>query len=66
MCIRDSECPQKNFSPFGPAVWPAIGNIYMNVLFYYIENNSNNNNEDNEKNNDNNLIVVLLCMRVVQ
>ena len=27
----------KNFSPIGPAVWPAIGNIYMTVLFYYIE-----------------------------
>ena len=25
----------KNVSPFGPAVWPAIGNIYMTVLFYY-------------------------------
>ena len=23
----------KKFSPFGPAVWPAIGNIYTNVLF---------------------------------
>ena len=21
--------PIKNFSPFGPAVWPAIGNIYL-------------------------------------
>jgi len=29
----------KNVSPFGPAIWPAIGKIYkyMNVLFYYIE-----------------------------
>ena len=29
---------KKNFSPFGPAVWPTIGNIYIytNVLFYYI------------------------------
>ena len=26
----------KNFSPIGPAVWPTIGNIYTNVLFYYI------------------------------
>ena len=26
----------KNFSPIGPAVWPAIRNMYMNVLFYYI------------------------------
>ena len=26
----------KNVSPFGPAVWPAKGNIYTNVLFYYI------------------------------
>ena len=24
----------KKFSPIGPAVWPAIGNIYMTVLFY--------------------------------
>ena len=24
----------KKFSPFGPAVWPAIGDIYTNVLFY--------------------------------
>ena len=23
----------KKFSPFGPAVWPAIGKIYTNVLF---------------------------------
>ena len=23
----------KNFSPFGPAVWPAIVNIYTSVLF---------------------------------
>ena len=30
------ECPLKNVSPFGPAVWPTRGNIYMNVLFYYI------------------------------
>ena len=22
-------CPQKNFSPIGPAAWPAIGNIYI-------------------------------------
>ena len=28
---------QKNVSPFDPAVWPAIGNIYTNVLFYYID-----------------------------
>ena len=27
----------KNFSPFGPAVWADVGNIYMNVLFYYID-----------------------------
>ena len=26
----------KNFTPFGPAVLPAIGNIYTNVVFYYI------------------------------
>ena len=28
---------EKNFSPFSPAVLPAIGNIYTNVLFHYIE-----------------------------
>ena len=28
--------PSKKSSPFGPAVMSAIGNIYMNVLFYYI------------------------------
>jgi len=28
---------QTNVSPFGPAVWPAIDNICMNVLFYYID-----------------------------
>ena len=27
----------KNVSPIGPAVCPAIRNIYMNVLFYYID-----------------------------
>ena len=27
----------KKFNPFDPAVWPAIGNIYTNVLFYYID-----------------------------
>ena len=27
----------KKFSPIGPAVWPAIRNIYMNILFYYID-----------------------------
>jgi len=26
----------KKVSPIGPAVWPAIRNINMNVLFYYI------------------------------
>ena len=26
----------KNVNPFGPAVWPARGNIYTNVLFHYI------------------------------
>ena len=26
----------KNVSPFGSAVWPAKGNININVLFYYI------------------------------
>ena len=29
------ECPQKNFSPFGPAVWPAIGNIYYYRFISY-------------------------------
>ena len=29
--------PSKNVSPFGPAVWPALGNIYTNVLFYCID-----------------------------
>jgi len=28
----------KKFSPIGPAVWPAIRNIYMTILFYYIDN----------------------------
>jgi len=29
------ECPQKNFSPIGPAVWSAIINLqYILVLFY--------------------------------
>jgi len=28
---------QKKFSPFDPAVWPARGNIYTNVLFYFID-----------------------------
>ena len=23
------ECPQKNFSPFGLAVWPALRNMYI-------------------------------------
>ena len=27
----------KNVSPFGSAVWPAIRNIYINVLLYYLE-----------------------------
>ena len=27
----------KNVSSFGPAVWPAIGNINMNVLLYCID-----------------------------
>ena len=26
----------KKISPIGPAVWPAIRNIYTNVLFHYI------------------------------
>ena len=29
----------KHFSPIGPAVWPAIGDKYTNVLFYYIDKN---------------------------
>ena len=29
--------PSKNFSPFGPAVCLAIGNIYTNVFFYYMD-----------------------------
>ena len=33
------ECPQKNFSPTGQAVWPDIGYKYTNVLFYYIDFN---------------------------
>ena len=28
--------PEKKISPFGPAVWPAIWNIYTNILFYYM------------------------------
>ena len=24
----------KEISPFGPAVWQALGNIYSNVMFY--------------------------------
>ena len=32
---------QKKFSPFGPAVWPAVGNTFINVLFYYIEDRKN-------------------------
>ena len=33
------KCPQKKSRPIGPAVWPAIGNIYIytNVLFYYVD-----------------------------
>ena len=27
----------KNVSLIGRAVWPAIGNIYTNVLFYYLD-----------------------------
>ena len=34
------ECPQKNLSPFGLAVWPAIRNMYTNVLFYWKDNNN--------------------------
>ena len=29
--------PSKKVSLFGPAVWPAIGNINMNVLLYCID-----------------------------
>ena len=35
------DTPTTNISPFGPALWPARGNIYMNVLFYYIEDEEN-------------------------
>ena len=28
--------PVKEFQPFGPAVCPAIGNIYTNNFFYFI------------------------------
>ena len=32
---RARRCPwEKNVSPIGPAVWPAIRNIYINVLLY--------------------------------
>ena len=27
----------KKICPISQAVWPGIGNIYTNVLFYYIE-----------------------------
>ena len=33
-----SKTGNKNFSPIGPAVWTAMHNICMNVLFYYISN----------------------------
>ena len=36
----------QNFSPFSPAVWPAVENMYMNVLFYHIENVENVANEE--------------------
>ena len=29
--------PSKNISPFCPAVWRAIGNIFTNFLFYNID-----------------------------
>ena len=46
--------PSKKFSPFGPAVWPARGNIKVsqqtyefsgdtNVLFYNLDNEVENN-----------------------
>ena len=28
---------RKKFRPIGPTVWPAIRNIYINVLFYHID-----------------------------
>ena len=31
----------KNVSPFGPAVWPAVDNIFINVLFYCLEEDIN-------------------------
>ena len=34
---------KKSFPPFGPAAWPARGNIYINVLFYYIEESTQTN-----------------------
>ena len=42
-----SRVPSKNVSPFGPAVWQAIGNIYIytNVLFYYIDDFNNYNGQ---------------------
>ena len=47
--------PSKNVSSFGPAVYPAIGNIYTNVLFYSIDNNyTNNYNNDTNIDNDTN------------
>ena len=37
-CLRGTRgFSQKKFSPFGPAVCPATGNIYTNVLFYYTD-----------------------------
>ena len=32
-----TRCPQKNFSSIGQAVWSAIRNKDMNVLFFYID-----------------------------
>ena len=36
--------------PVGIAVWPATGNIYMNVLFYYIEDEENVEKVENVEN----------------
>ena len=32
-----SRVSSRNVRPFGPAVWPATGNMYWRFLFYYID-----------------------------
>ena len=32
-----SRVSSRNVRSFGPAVWPATGNMYRRVLFYYID-----------------------------